>query len=43
MCVFVGFKGLYRGVTARILWSGLFGGIGFTCFETMKTILKVPE
>lgn len=33
-----GVSGLYAGLHARLIWSGLFGGIGFTCFEACKKI-----
>ena len=36
-----GIQGLYAGMGYRILWSGLFGGVGFTSFEVMKSIFKV--
>lgn len=32
-----------KGVSARILWAGLFGGIGFTSFEYMKNMLQVEN
>lgn len=38
-----GFSGLFAGVQARLIWSGLFGGIGFTCFEKCKELLGVTE
>jgi hypothetical protein len=38
-----GVLGLYAGVGERLLWSALFGGIGFTCFERSKKILGIPE
>jgi len=36
-----GLRGIYAGVQARILWSALFGGIGFTCLEHSKQLLLV--
>jgi hypothetical protein len=38
-----GVIGLYAGVGERLLWSALFGGIGFTCFERSKRLLGIPE
>lgn len=34
-----GVFGLYAGVQERVLWSSLFGGIGFTAFEKCKELL----
>eukprot|EP01038_Epipyxis_sp_PR26KG_P007847 gene7847-10654_t len=34
-----GISSLYAGVYARVVWSALFGGIGFTCFEMCKELL----
>ena len=38
-----GARGLFAGVESRLLWSALFGGLGFTCFEYFKHALKIPE
>ena len=38
-----GIAGLYSGYLERALWSGLFGGIGFTSFETIKICLGVEK
>lgn len=38
-----GLGGLYAGFQARLLWSGLFGGIGFSCFEAFKQVLANQE
>ena len=35
-----GFFGLYAGVQERILWSSLFGGMGFSAFEKCKELLS---
>jgi len=34
-----GLRGLYSGVLPRIIWSSLFGGLGFCFFETFKSML----
>jgi len=36
-----GIKGLYAGVQERILWSSLFGGVGFCAFEKCKEVLTI--
>ena len=38
-----GINGLYAGVGARIMWSGMFSAIGFGTFETCKRYLFVPN
>ena len=38
-----GLRGLFAGVESRLLWSGLFGGLGFTCFEYFKHALQISE
>jgi hypothetical protein len=38
-----GYAALYRGIQARMIWSALFGGIGFYTFEKCKIILNVPD
>lgn len=38
-----GMRGLYAGVKSRIVLAALFGGIGFTSFETFKVLLRVEE
>lgn len=37
-----GYKALYKGIKARMLWSALFGGIGFYTFEICKSYLGLP-
>jgi hypothetical protein len=34
-----GFRGMYAGIMPRILWSALFGGVGFASFEACKSML----
>ena len=36
-----GMSGMYAGAQSRIIWSALFGGIGFTTFEYCKNLLTV--
>lgn len=38
-----GYLALYKGVQARMLWSALFGGIGFYSFEKCKEVLRVQS
>ena len=38
-----GYYGLYKGVQARMIWSSLFGAIGFYSFETCKKYLDVND
>ncbi len=36
-----GWRALYAGVQARVIWSALYGGIGLTTFELSKKLLGV--
>ena len=36
-------KGLFAGGGARVLWSGIFGAIGFGSFELAKDFLGVTS
>lgn len=36
-----GLRGVYAGVETRLLWAGLFGGVGFASFEAFKRMLEV--
>ena len=38
-----GIIGLYAGVQERILWSSLFGGLGFSAFEKCKEMLQTKH
>jgi hypothetical protein len=38
-----GYFGLYKGVQARMLWSSLFGAVGFYSFEMCKKYLEVSN
>eukprot|EP01041_Mallomonas_annulata_P002888 gene2888-5667_t len=38
-----GIIGLYSGIQPRLVWSALFGGVGFACFETFKMFLNIQE
>lgn len=37
-----GIKGLFVGVQERVLWSGLFGGMGLSAYECFKKLLDGP-
>jgi Mitochondrial carrier protein len=34
-----GLHGLYAGVQARLLYSAVFGGVGFSCYEACKKVV----
>ena len=38
-----GRRGLFAGLGERLLWSALFGGIGFGTLEWCKTALGVAD
>ena len=38
-----GLQGVYAGVGARMVWSGLFSAVGFGVFEGAKRVLRVEE
>jgi hypothetical protein len=38
-----GWKGMYAGARARMVWSGAFAAIGFGSFEAAKNLLGVPD